>query len=58
MKKITLFFVMAIALAFNSYAQPGAIDPSFSSTVSANGSVNSTLTQPDGKIILVGAFTC
>ncbi|MES2747001.1 MAG: T9SS type A sorting domain-containing protein [Bacteroidota bacterium] len=57
MKKITLFFVMAIALAFNSYAQPGAIDPSFSSTVSANGTVNSTLTQPDGKIILVGAFT-
>lgn len=55
MKKIILFLVAALSLS--SYAQPGTVDPGFSSFISANGAVNSSLTQPDGKIIIVGAFT-
>ena len=55
MKKIILLLV--ITLTSFSYAQPGATDPSFSSYISANGAVNSTLTLPDGKIMIVGAFT-
>src|SRR6478672_638929 len=57
MKKITFFFVMALALTVNSYAQPGAIDPTFSSFTGANNTVNSRLTLPNGKIIIIGAFT-
>ena len=42
-------------LAVTCYAGPGSWDPTFTPTV--NGSVYATAVQPDGRILLGGAFT-
>ena len=42
-------------LAVSCYAGPGALDPTFAPTV--NGAVYATAVQPDGRIVIGGAFT-
>jgi uncharacterized delta-60 repeat protein len=42
-------------LALTCYASPGSLDPTFAPTVS--GPVYATAVQPDGRILLGGAFT-
>ena len=39
------------------YTLSGALDPTFATTVGANGTVNGGAIQADGKIIIVGNFT-
>ena len=51
---LTLLFIL-----FNkkTFAQPGAIDPSFTPENGPNGLINDIAVQSDGKIIIVGSFT-
>lgn len=45
-----------INLSGNGFIIPGEPDPSFS-PVSTNGSINSMIVQPDGRILIGGSFT-
>ncbi|MDB6064873.1 MAG: hypothetical protein JWR26_1081 [Pedosphaera sp.] len=56
--KCALFGAIAslqFAAATRAFAGPGAVDPTFNVVV--NNTVYSVLTQPDGKILIGGAFT-
>jgi hypothetical protein len=52
----TIALACAGLLACNAQAGPGAWDPTFGATV-AGGPVYATAVQPDGRILLGGAFT-
>ena len=50
----TITFGCFSLLAATSYAGPGALDPTFAPAV--NGPVYATAVQPDGRILIGGAF--
>lgn len=54
MKKITLLFLL---WSVSIFAQPGTIDTTFSTGAGPDNAVVTSLTQPDGKILIGGAFT-
>jgi uncharacterized delta-60 repeat protein len=56
-KKALYAVVLLIAFCLNTKAQPGANDPSFNIGTGANGSIQATAIQSDGKIIIGGNFT-
>ena len=57
MKKQLLITLAVFALAFTTYAQPGAIDLTFNPGTGANSSVLTTSIQSDGQLIIGGVFT-
>ncbi len=54
MKKITLLLLLFVATLS---AQPGLIDATFSTGLGPNSAVVTSVTQPDGKIVIGGAFS-
>ncbi len=49
--------LLLCSLFLTAYAQPGSLDPSFNPGSGANGTVGVIAVQPDGRIVLGGAFT-
>src|SRR5258708_37972699 len=53
--RVLFFGLLLSTAAIRAFAGPGAVDPTFNVVV--NNAVYSVLTQPDGKILIGGAFT-
>ena len=56
-KILLLTLLLFTALLRHTQAAPGDVDLSFDPGSGVNGTVNTVLVQPDGKVIISGSFT-
>src|SRR5687767_15803223 len=54
---LATLLLQVIVLRFSSHGAAGDVDLSFDPGSGVNGTVNAVVVQPDGKVIIAGAFT-